>query len=85
MVRPHLATPSSVGCVFVQKRRPDLPSRSSTRDVMEDVATLLHRFGMSEYTDRFLAEGFDTWDVVRDITEADLAFLGVGVAHRKRL
>jgi hypothetical protein len=52
---------------------------------MEDVATLLDRFGMSEYTDRFLAEGFDAWDVVRDITEADLTFLGVGLAHRRRL
>lgn len=52
---------------------------------MEDVTTLLDRFGMSEYTDRFLAEGFDAWDVVRDITEADLTFLGVGLAHRRRL
>jgi len=33
---------------------------------MEDVATLLDRFDMSEYTDGFLAEGFDAWDVVRD-------------------
>jgi hypothetical protein len=40
---------------------------------------------MSEYTDRFLAEGFDAWDVVRDIIEADLAFLGVGLAYRRRL
>lgn len=52
---------------------------------MEDVATLLDRFDMSEYTDRFLAEGFDAWNVVRDITDADLTFLGVGLAHRRRL
>ena len=37
----------------------------------------VYRFGMSKYTHRFLAEGFDTWDVIRDITEADLVFLGV--------
>jgi hypothetical protein len=49
---------------------------------MEDVATFLDRFGMSEYTDRFLAEGSDAWDVVRD---TDLAFLGVGLAHKRRL
>jgi hypothetical protein len=49
------------------------------------VTTLLDRFGMPEYTNRFLAEGFNAWDVVRDITEADLTFLGIGMAHRKRL
>jgi hypothetical protein len=52
---------------------------------MEDVATLLDRFDMSEYIDRFLAEGFDAWDIIRDIMEADLTFLGVGLAYRRRL
>jgi hypothetical protein len=52
---------------------------------MEDIAILLDRFDISEYTDRFLAEGFDTWNVVRDITDTDLTFLGVSLAHKRRL
>lgn len=40
---------------------------------------------MSEYTARFLAEGFDTWEAIMDTTEADLAYLAVSLAHRKRL
>ena len=52
---------------------------------MEDVKNHLDRIGMSEYTTRFLTEGFDTWEVIMDITEGDLASLGVSMAHQKRL
>ncbi|CZT52849.1 uncharacterized protein RSE6_14233 [Rhynchosporium secalis] len=40
---------------------------------------------MSKYINRFLAEGFDTWNVARDITEVDLVFMGVCMACRERL
>jgi hypothetical protein len=52
---------------------------------MADIKTLLGRLGMSEYTTRFRAEGFDTWEVIMDITEADLTYLAVSLTHRKRL
>jgi hypothetical protein len=52
---------------------------------MADIRTLLNRLGMLEYTDRFIVEGFDTWEVVMDIRETDLTFLGVSPVHRKRL
>jgi hypothetical protein len=52
---------------------------------MAEIETLLSHLGMSEYTSRFLAEGFDTWEAIMDTTEADLAYLAVSLAHRKRL
>jgi hypothetical protein len=52
---------------------------------MAETETLLSRLGMSEYTTRFLAEGFDTWEAIMDITEPDLAYLAVSLGHRKRL
>jgi hypothetical protein len=52
---------------------------------MAEIETLLSRLGMSVYTNRFLAEGFDTWEAIMDTTEADLAYLAVTLAHRKRL
>jgi len=52
---------------------------------MAEIETLLSRLGMSEYTTRFLAEGFDVWESIMDITETDLAYLTVSLAHRKRL
>lgn len=39
---------------------------------MSDLRSRLARLGLSEYTEAFAAEGFDTWDTVLDITESDL-------------
>jgi hypothetical protein len=52
---------------------------------MADVKTLLGRLGMSEYIAPFCAEGFDTWEAIMDIAEADLTSLAVTPTHRKRL
>jgi hypothetical protein len=39
---------------------------------MTDLAIRLDRLGLSQYFDALVAEGFDTWDTVLDITESDL-------------
>ena len=44
--------------------------RSATS--MTALAPVLARLGLSQYLDRFVAEGFDTWETLLDITESDL-------------
>lgn len=39
---------------------------------MTDLRPRLARLGLSQYTEAFAAEGFDTWDTLLDITESDL-------------
>jgi hypothetical protein len=39
---------------------------------MTDLAEELVRLGLSEYSEILVAEGFDTWETVLDITESDL-------------
>ncbi len=39
---------------------------------MSEVSEILGRLGLSEYVDVFIAEGFDTWDILTDTTESDL-------------
>jgi len=39
---------------------------------MSEVREILARLGLSEYVDVFIAEGFDTWDILTDTTESDL-------------
>jgi hypothetical protein len=39
---------------------------------MTDLASYLERLGLSQYLDSLVAEGFDTWETVLDITESDL-------------
>lgn len=38
----------------------------------QDFRDRLARLGLAEYIDRFVDEGFDSWDILIDITEADL-------------
>jgi hypothetical protein len=33
----------------------------------------LERLGLGQYLDAFVGEGFDTWDTLLDIQEADLS------------
>jgi len=40
---------------------------------MTDLAAILDRLGLGLYVDNFLAEGFDVWETVLDITESDLS------------
>jgi hypothetical protein len=39
---------------------------------MTDLAEKLVRLGLSEYSESLVAEGFETWETVSDITESDL-------------
>lgn len=39
---------------------------------MTDLASRLERLDLSQYLEAFENEGFDTWEVVLDITEVDL-------------
>lgn len=40
--------------------------------LMSDLEAMLERLGLGQYAESFIAEGFDTWDTVIDITESDL-------------
>ncbi|KAI9671580.1 MAG: hypothetical protein M1817_003632 [Caeruleum heppii] len=52
---------------------------------MSDLAAVLSRLGLSQYLAAFLAEGFETWETLLDITEADLDSLDVKRGHRRKL
>jgi hypothetical protein len=39
---------------------------------MSDLGERLERLGLSQYFEVLVAEGFDTWETVLDITESDL-------------
>ena len=39
---------------------------------MSDLSEMLERIGLSEYQARFRDEGFETWEILMDITETDL-------------
>lgn len=39
---------------------------------MTDIGPHLERLGLEQYHDAFVAEGFDTWDILLDIKEGDL-------------
>jgi hypothetical protein len=39
---------------------------------MSDLGQQLARLGISQYLEVFIAEGFDTWETILDITESDL-------------
>ncbi|THY92597.1 hypothetical protein D6C92_05752 [Aureobasidium pullulans] len=52
---------------------------------MNDLKSQLSRLDLSHYHDTFVDEGFDTWETLMDITEADLEVLGVKLGHRRKL
>ena len=52
---------------------------------MAELGPILGRLRLLHYHDRFVGEGFETWDQLCDITEADLEALDVGLGHRRRL
>lgn len=39
---------------------------------MTEIGPYLERLGLERYHDAFIAEGFDTWDILLDIKEGDL-------------
>ncbi|KAF1845738.1 uncharacterized protein K460DRAFT_405978 [Cucurbitaria berberidis CBS 394.84] len=52
---------------------------------MSDLRDRLARLGLSQYFEVLVAEGFDTWDTVLDITETDLSHLNVKLGHRRKI
>ncbi|OCL08955.1 hypothetical protein AOQ84DRAFT_31351 [Glonium stellatum] len=52
---------------------------------MNDLGERLERLGLSQYLEVFVAEGFDSWETVLDITESDLNHLNVKLGHRRKL
>lgn len=52
---------------------------------MADLELALSWLDMSQYLERFLQAGFDSWETVLDITENDLEVLNVEMGHRKKL
>ncbi|KAI9809820.1 MAG: hypothetical protein M1825_000253 [Sarcosagium campestre] len=52
---------------------------------MTALEPVLNRLGLAQYAESFLVEGFETWETVLDITEADLDALGVKRGHRRKL
>lgn len=39
---------------------------------MTELESHLERLGLEQYLDAFVAEGFDTWEILLDIQETDL-------------
>lgn len=52
---------------------------------MADLELTLSWLDMSQYLDRFLDAGFDSWETVLEITEDDLEALNVDLGHRRKL
>lgn len=49
---------------------------------LEDILTEL---GLNQYLDEFIEQGFDSWQIVLDITESDFDALGVKLGHRRKI
>ncbi len=47
-------------------------SRLQLARFMSELGYVLARLGISQYLESFIAEGFETWETVLDITESDL-------------
>lgn len=60
------------------------PSEASTVDTFE-LSTALTRLGLGQYENRLRDNGFEDWDTVTAITEADLAALDFKRGDRRKL
>jgi len=52
---------------------------------MTGLGTIFTELGISHYLSSFLEQGFDTWETILEITEADFDALGVKLGHRRKL
>lgn len=64
----------------VGQHLPSSPDNSSVQ-----LRLFLTRLGLSDYYHRLVANGFDSWQTVRDITEKDLGQLSFKRGHRRKL
>lgn len=52
---------------------------------MDSLETKLEQLGLARYAEALIANGFEDWTTVLDITEADLDELGFKLGHRRLL
>lgn len=50
-----------------------------------DLHTQLAQLGLDQYEQRLIDNGFDGWEILMGITEADLSKLGFKLGHRRKL
>ncbi|KAB8293999.1 hypothetical protein EYC80_009463 [Monilinia laxa] len=50
-----------------------------------DLQSVLNRLKIQCYLHRLINAGFDTWDELKDITEADMQELDMRLGHRRKL
>lgn len=56
-----------------------------TTDNQGELGAILTQFGVKQYQERLQQNGFEDWDTVMAITEADLAELDFKLGDRRRL
>jgi hypothetical protein len=56
----------------------------SSGDTLE-LHTQLAQLGLDQYEQRLIENGFDSWEILMEITEADLSDLGFNLGHRRKL
>jgi hypothetical protein len=61
----------------------DMPAKSSGN--AQDLGTVLARLGLDQYEQRLVENGFETWETVTSITEADLREMDIRLGHRRKL
>ena len=52
---------------------------------MDNLESTLASLDLGQYCDRFFQAGFDSWEVLCEITEEDLEALKVNLGHRRKL
>ncbi|PQE21507.1 HMG box protein [Rutstroemia sp. NJR-2017a BBW] len=50
---------------------------------MDQLQFVLSKLEMQSYFERLLDNGFDTWEVLKDITESDMNEIGLKLGHRR--
>ena len=52
---------------------------------MDDLESILTYLDMSQYRGRLMHAGFDSWEILCEITEEDLEALNIELGHRRKL
>jgi hypothetical protein len=58
---------------------------SSPLEIIMDMEVVFSWLGLSQYLERLIQAGFDSWDMVMEITEEDLEALNIELGHRRKL
>lgn len=68
-----------------QIQRPPGRIVPETTCCMTELGEIFTELGISQYLQEFVDQGFDSWDIILDITESDFDVLGVKLGHRRKL